>query len=851
MRLNGWSLKNSLCRALHAVQIAAQRWKFTNFRTAVFCATSILLTSGAASTEAIGLVQHTSIDAGTSSSATLTFVSNNIAGNWIGVCIRAGAMNETFTVTDSAGNTYRKAFQFSQTTDGDTVALFYAENIASGGNAVTVSETTRTTLRFAILEYSGVATSGSLDVTAMAQGNNASPNSSNAVTTVSGDLLLGVIMTSDPEAYTAGSGYRMEESVPAQPGTKLITEDQTQASAGAVSASATLGAADMWAAGLAAFKAAHSGGVPSPSITSLTPASGTVGTSVTIAGTNFGATQGASTVKFNGTMGTPTSWSATSIVVSVPSGVTTGNVTVTVGGVTSNSVSFDVISGAKIALVQHTSIDAGTSSSATLTFVSNNIAGNWIGVCIRAGAMNETFTVTDSAGNTYRKAFQFSQTTDGDTVALFYAENIASGGNAVTVSETTRTTLRFAILEYSGVATSGSLDVTAMAQGNNASPNSSNAVTTVSGDLLLGVIMTSDPEAYTAGSGYRMEESVPAQPGTKLITEDQTQASAGAVSASATLGAADMWAAGLAAFKAAHSGSPGAAPSANVSATPASVVFTNVPIGVSNTQTIQLRNTTTSSALISGLATQGAGFGTSGLTVPLTLAAGGTSSFNVTFSPTSTGTFNGTLTLSVKGTSSGVVIPLTGSAVAATRLLSASPASLNFGNVAVGEFTTSNISLVNQGNSSLTVQSVSASGQGFSGSGVSSDTIIAPGQTAVLAVEFAPTKTGSATGTIAISSNATNGSTSTIPVTGTGVASTNVIQLSWTASTSAGVAGYNVYRSSVSGGPYTKIVSSPVIGTSYSDQTAQAGVQYYYVATSVEESGIESAYSNQVSALIP
>jgi fibronectin type 3 domain-containing protein len=88
-------------------------------------------------------------------------------------------------------------------------------------------------------------------------------------------------------------------------------------------------------------------------------------------------------------------------------------------------------------------------------------------------------------------------------------------------------------------------------------------------------------------------------------------------------------------------------------------------------------------------------------------------------------------------------------------------------------------------------------------------------------------------------------------VTGTGVASTNVIQLSWTASTSASVVGYNVYRSSVSGGPYTKIVSSPVIGTSYSDQTAQAGVQYYYVATSVGENGIESTYSNQVTALIP
>src|SRR5205814_10318149 len=52
---------------------------------------------------------------------------------------------------------------------------------------------------------------------------------------------------------------------------------------------------------------------PAPSLTSLTPPSGAVGTAVTIAGTNFGATQDTSTVTFNGTAATPTSWSATSL----------------------------------------------------------------------------------------------------------------------------------------------------------------------------------------------------------------------------------------------------------------------------------------------------------------------------------------------------------------------------------------------------------------------------------------------------------------------------------------------------------------------------------------------------------
>src|SRR5262245_13456082 len=62
--------------------------------------------------------------------------------------------------------------------------------------------------------------------------------------------------------------------------------------------------------------------VPStdPTLASLSPASGAAGTPITITGTNFGATQGTSTVTFNGTPGTPTSWSATSIVVPVPLG---------------------------------------------------------------------------------------------------------------------------------------------------------------------------------------------------------------------------------------------------------------------------------------------------------------------------------------------------------------------------------------------------------------------------------------------------------------------------------------------------------------------------------------------------
>src|SRR5207253_8750262 len=79
-----------------------------------------------------------------------------------------------------------------------------------------------------------------------------------------------------------------------------------------------------------------------PTITSLSVSSGPVGTAVTITGTNFGSTQGTSTVKFNGTTASVTSWSATSIGVTVPNGATTGNVVVNTSGVASNGKSFTV-----------------------------------------------------------------------------------------------------------------------------------------------------------------------------------------------------------------------------------------------------------------------------------------------------------------------------------------------------------------------------------------------------------------------------------------------------------------------------------------------------------------------------
>ena len=107
---------------------------------------------------------------------------------------------------------------------------------------------------------------------------------------------------------------------------------------------ATTGAVTVTVGGVASNSATFTITSPAPSITSLSPTSGPIGTSVTISGANFGATPGASTVRFNGTAATPTGWNTGAIVVPVATGATTGAVVVTVNGVASNGVPFTVTS---------------------------------------------------------------------------------------------------------------------------------------------------------------------------------------------------------------------------------------------------------------------------------------------------------------------------------------------------------------------------------------------------------------------------------------------------------------------------------------------------------------------------
>jgi RHS repeat-associated protein len=79
-----------------------------------------------------------------------------------------------------------------------------------------------------------------------------------------------------------------------------------------------------------------------PTIANLTPSSGPVGTLVTVTGTGFGTAQSSSTVSLSGTNATSVGWTDTEIQVLVPSGASSGPLSVTVNGQTANSSAFTV-----------------------------------------------------------------------------------------------------------------------------------------------------------------------------------------------------------------------------------------------------------------------------------------------------------------------------------------------------------------------------------------------------------------------------------------------------------------------------------------------------------------------------
>ena len=286
-----------------------------------------------------------------------------------------------------------------------------------------------------------------------------------------------------------------------------------------------------------------------------------------------------------------------------------------------------------------------------------------------------------------------------------------------------------------------------------------------------------------------------------------------------------------------------------------SLSFSNVAVNSTATLPVTLTSSGTAPVTISSAAMSGAAFTASGATLPVTLNPNQSVTLNVQFKPSATGQASGQLTItSDSSTGASSVIQLSGmGTTTATAKLQVSATTLPFGDVPVNSTATLTLTLTSSGTAPVTASSAVLKGTGFSDSGVNFPVTLNPNQSATLTVQFDPTVAGAVTGQLTISSNSTTGPTTQIAVTGNGTAVQHEIDLNWDApaNSSDPVAGYNVYRSTDSGGSFTKLTASPDSQVSYTDGAVKSGTTYVYEVKSVDSNGVESGASNQITLSVP
>ena len=286
-----------------------------------------------------------------------------------------------------------------------------------------------------------------------------------------------------------------------------------------------------------------------------------------------------------------------------------------------------------------------------------------------------------------------------------------------------------------------------------------------------------------------------------------------------------------------------------LTANPTTLAFGNVQVGNTGSLSETLTNTGGVNVIISQANVTGTGFSITGLTLPATLTPSQSVTFTAKFAPTGTGASSGTLSIVSDASNSPLNIPMSGTGTAQGQL-SASPVTLAFGDVSVGSSSALTGTLTATG-ASVTVNSGTSDSSEFVLSGITFPKTIAAGASTTYTVTFSPNASGAASGTLTFISNASNSPT-TQGLTGNGVTPPpHSVDLSWNASGTSGVVGYNIYRKE--SGTYGSPINTSLVSTlTYTDDTnLQGGHTYFYVVRAVDGNNVESANSNEVQANVP
>lgn len=213
----------------------------------------------------------------------------------------------------------------------------------------------------------------------------------------------------------------------------------------------------------------------------------------------------------------------------------------------------------------------------------------------------------------------------------------------------------------------------------------------------------------------------------------------------------------------------GNVPSPGFSLTPPSLNFGPVAVGSSSApQAVTVTNTGTLALTITNISSDNAQFTFTSDPLPITVPAGGNTTVNVTFSPTSLGNKTGNIIFTHNAPGSPTSLPVQGVGADAGPTFAVSPSSVNFGNVSVGNTVNATVTVSNNGLSNpLVISSVVATPGVFSVSPASAT--VPPLGNQVFTVSFTPNAGGTFNGTLTFNHNAPS-SPDVVNLTGNGVA---------------------------------------------------------------------------------
>ncbi|MGD0921747.1 MAG: SBBP repeat-containing protein, partial [Terriglobia bacterium] len=224
---------------------------------------------------------------------------------------------------------------------------------------------------------------------------------------------------------------------------------------------------------------------------------------------------------------------------------------------------------------------------------------------------------------------------------------------------------------------------------------------------------------------------------------------------------------------------------------PASVNFGNQPLSVrSAAKTVTVINAGSASLTINGITTSGDFLETGDCNGVTLSGGGGYCTISITFTPLALGAVTEEISLTDTAPNSPHTITVTGTGVAASTAVTVSPTSLSFGDVKVGSVSApKTVTITNTGTSTLNISNISASPLG--GDFVQTNTcgatlnVLDVGESCTASVSFQPLGSGSRSGSLIISSNA-SGSPHAVALSGTGDAVFSLTSASPTTTVTAG-----------------------------------------------------------------